>query len=177
MAEITGRIGSISRQYNGNKLLLTLEIEDTDKARNVYDRFASCDLLDINIQQHKKNRSREQNSLLWACIHDIAVALHTDNDSVYISMLKRYGKYDYIEIQEEALESLSDEWRTFEVVGETEDEDGNKVCQVLCYYGSSQLDSREFSHLIDGILSEMKEMDLEVPEADEREGSSHEKNR
>lgn len=163
MAEITGRISGISRQYNGDRLLLTIEVDDTDQARNVYDRFASSELLDISIQQHKKDRSREQNSLLWACIHDIAVALQTDNNSVYVEMLKRYGKYEYVEIQEDALESLSDEWRTYEVVGETENEDGDRVCQVLCYYGSSQLDSREFSHLIDGVISEMNEMELEIP--------------
>ena len=171
MAEITGRISGISRQYNGNRLLLTIEIEDTDQTRNVYDRFASSELLDISIQQHKKDRSREQNSLLWACIHDIAVALQTDNNSVYVELLKRYGKYEYVEIQEEALESLSDEWRTYEVVGETEGEDGEKICQVLCYYGSSQLDSKEFSHLIDGVLSEMREMDLEIPGTETRNGA------
>ena len=34
---------------------------------------------------------------------------------------------------------------------------------MLCYFGSSTLDSKEFSVLLDGVISEMKEMGLEIP--------------
>ena len=38
---------------------------------------------------------------------------------------------------------------------------------MLCYFGSSTLDSKEFSVLLDGVISEMKEMGLETPTSKE----------
>ena len=43
------------------------------------------------------------------------------------------------------------------------DINGKKAVQMLCYFGSSTYDTKEFTHLLDGIISEMKEMGLETP--------------
>jgi hypothetical protein len=40
---------------------------------------------------------------------------------------------------------------------------GQKAVQMLCYFGSSTYDTKEFSTLLDGVISEMQEMGLEVP--------------
>ena len=34
---------------------------------------------------------------------------------------------------------------------------------MLCYFGSSLMNTKEFSVLLDGIISEMKEMGLQTP--------------
>jgi hypothetical protein len=34
---------------------------------------------------------------------------------------------------------------------------------MLCYFGSSTYNSKEFSILLDGVISEMKEMGLDTP--------------
>ena len=38
---------------------------------------------------------------------------------------------------------------------------------MLCYYGSSTYDTKEMSVLIDGIVSECKDLDIEVLPPDE----------
>ena len=77
-------------------------------------------------------------------------------------MLKRYGKFDYVIVKEKAVEAMKRQWRELEEVGEIS-VNGQKAVQLLCYYGSSTYDTKEFSVLLDGVISEMKEIGLTPP--------------
>ena len=41
------------------------------------------------------------------------------------------------------------------------------MIQMLCFFGSSTYNTKEFSQLLDGVISEMKEMHLETPPDEE----------
>ena len=56
--------------------------------------------------------------------------------------------------------------RECEVIGEV-DINGQKAVQMLCYFGSSTYDTKEFSRLLDGVISEMQEMGLETPTSED----------
>jgi hypothetical protein len=60
------------------------------------------------------------------------------------------------------VDAMKLQWRECEVIGEI-DINGTKAVQMLCYFGSSTLDTKEFSVLLDGVISEMKEIGLETP--------------
>jgi hypothetical protein len=77
-------------------------------------------------------------------------------------MLKRYGKYTYICVKPNMVDSVRSQWRETEVVGDV-NINGSEAVQMLCYFGSSTLDTQEFSVLLDGVISEMREMGLETP--------------
>ena len=124
--------------------------------------IADIDDLELTARKHVEKRSLSANGLMWLCLGQIAVALKTDKWDVYLTMLKRYGRYTYIAVREHAVEALKKQWRECEVVGEVE-VNGQKAVQVLCYYGSSTYNSKEFSRLLDGIISEMQEMGLPTP--------------
>jgi len=115
-----------------------------------------------DLKEHKEKRSLDANGLLWACLQEIASALRTDKWSVYLQMLKRYGKFDYVIVREKAVEAMKKQWRELEEVGEI-DIHGEKAVQLLCYYGSSTYDKREFSILLDGVISEMRDIGLIPP--------------
>lgn len=115
-----------------------------------------------DICEHKEKRSLDANGMLWSCLQDIAVALHTDKWSVYLMMLKRYGKFSYVIVHPSAVEAMKKQWRELEEVGEV-DVNGSKGIQLLCYYGSSTYNTKEFSVLLDEVISEMKEMGLTPP--------------
>lgn len=115
-----------------------------------------------DLKEHKEKRSLDANGLLWACLQEIASTLRTDKWSVYLQMLKRYGKFDYVIVREKAVEAMKKQWRELEEVGEI-DVHGEKAVQLLCYYGSSTYDKKEFSVLLDGVISEMREMGLTPP--------------
>ena len=116
----------------------------------------------FDITEHKEKRSRDANALLWACLGELAGALRSDKWTVYLQMLKRYGQYTYICVKPKAVEAIKKQWRECEEIGHITI-DGQDSVQMLCYFGSSTYNGKEFSILLDGVISEMKEMGLETP--------------
>ena len=116
----------------------------------------------FDITEHKEKRSRDANALLWACLGEIAGALRSDKWTVYLQMLKRYGKYTYICVKPKVVEAVKRQWRECEEIGRV-NINGQEAVQMLCYFGSSTYDSKEFSILLDGVISEMKEMGIDTP--------------
>lgn len=121
-----------------------------------------CESLDIKVVKHRKKRSLDANALLWACLGDIASALRADKWDIYLKMLKRYGKYTYICVKPKVVEAVKAQWRECEEIGKI-NINGAEAVQLLCYFGSSTYDTKEFSALLDGVISEMKEIGLAPP--------------
>ena len=116
----------------------------------------------FEVKQHREKRSLNANALLWKCLGEMAEVLRCDKWDVYLMMLRRYGKYTYICVMPDAVESVKKQWRECETLGDLVI-NGKKAVQMLCFFGSSTYDSKEFSVLLDGVISEMKEMGLETP--------------
>ena len=153
-----------SRVWGNNKWQIMLEVDEEPK---IYDQLKDKDL-NIEIKQFREKRSLNANRLFWDCLGEIATALRTDKWSIYLQMLKRYGKYTYICVKPNVVEAVKNQWRECEEIGEI-DINGQKSIQLLCYFGSSTYDSKEFSVLLDGVISEMKEMELTTPSDEEFE--------
>ena len=120
----------------------------------------------LKIAKWRNKRSLNANGLLWQCIDKMAAVLGTDKWSVYLMMLKRYGKFSYVLVRPEAVEAMKNMWRESEVLGDI-DVNGSKATQLLCYYGSSTYDTSEFSRLLSGVISEMAEMGIPTPEQED----------
>ena len=118
--------------------------------------------LTVSVKKYRQKRSKDANALLWACISEMSAALTEAPWSVYLGLLRRYGRYTYIVVKENAVEAVKAQWREAEVVGESSI-GGQKAVQMLCYFGSHTYDTAEFSKLLDGTISEMKEMGLTPP--------------
>lgn len=159
--ECTGRIKDISLDWKTNQLNLSLSINEKN-AIFESEKLKDDDKLSIKIVKYRKKRSLDANALLWHCLGEIAVALRADKWDIYLQMLKRYGKYTYICVKPNMVESVRLQWRETEVVGNV-DINGSEAVQLLCYFGSSLYNTKEFSVLLDGVISEMKEMGLETP--------------
>lgn len=154
-----GKIKNFARDIISHKQNLTLEIDGdiTDTVEALKDELVS-----IEIKKYRKKRSLDANGLLWACIGDIAKAINADKWDIYLMMLKRYGVYTYGVFKPNHIDHVRKMWRETEVVGEI-DINGEKGVQMLLYFGSSTYDTKEFSVLLDGVISEMKEMGLQIP--------------
>lgn len=114
---------------------------------------------------YQSPRSLNSNGLLWACIGEIAAEVGADRYTVYRTLIRRYGKSAYICVKPEAVQDLLSQWRDCEEIGSVVI--GNEEYrEVLCYYGSSTYNVREFTALLNGTISEMEDLEIEVPSAD-----------
>lgn len=161
--ETTGRVKEIKRGPSG-KYIVELELDNV--SIEALNRTAEIDPIDIRLSKHTKKRSLNANALLWECLGEIAALQRADKWEIYLMMLRRYGQYTYVCIHPGAVDMLRRQWRECEQIGELTI-NGKKAVQMLCYYGSSTYDSKEFSVLLDGVISEMRELGLPTPMPEE----------
>lgn len=159
--DLTGRLKGLLKDWGTGKWTISFEIDESpnDEMNNL----AAFEFLDIKVDKHREIRSVNANKLMWACIGQIAAETRIDKWDIYKQMLRRYGKFVYLGIPREAVEDLKKAWRECEEIGVMDD---GKV-EMLCYFGSSTYNSKDFSVLLDGIIDEMKEMGLALPRREE----------
>lgn len=162
--ECTGTLQGITKDWQTDKFIISLSVNEKI-SQEMVEEIQNCKL-SINLKKWRAKRSLDANGLLWHCLSEIANALKTDKWEIYLMMLKRYGKFTYICVKPNMVDAMKMQWRECETVGEI-DINGTKAIQMLCYFGSSTYDTKEFSILLDGVISEMKEMGLPVPTSKE----------
>ncbi len=163
--EFTGKIQNIAKDWQTGQFHITFTVNEPS-AINEVENIQGCEKLSIRAVQYRKKRSLDANALLWVCLGRMAESLRADKWDVYLNMLKRYGQYTYICVKPGMVEAVKKQWRECEEVGEI-DINGQKAIQMLCYFGSSTYNTKEFSILLDGVISEMKEMGLETPASED----------
>ena len=100
--------------------------------------------LRISLKPWKEKRSLDANAMLWACIGQLAEALHKDRESVYADLLKSYGQCEYILAKPKTIPALKAAFRVVEEISSGEI-GGEPAVQVACYIGSSAYDTAQFS--------------------------------
>ena len=114
----------------------------------------------IEIKPYRKKRSLDQNALMWAIIEEMAKALDSTKDEVYQQMLKRYGESTVIVLVKNAKTvHILSTLKYYDILAEKK-RNGADTMDVRVYIGSSEYDSKQMTRLIDGIISECKEMDI-----------------
>jgi hypothetical protein len=118
----------------------------------------------FEIKEHKEKRSLNANSYAWSLIGKIADALRTSKEETYLTMLKRYGQSEIVSVISSI--DVTGYFKYFEAIG-TATLQGKEFTHYKVYKGSSEYNSREMAILIDGIISEAKEMGIETLPPDE----------
>lgn len=118
----------------------------------------------FEIKEHKEKRSLNANSYAWSLIGKIADALRTSKEETYLTMLKRYGQSEIVSVISSI--DVTGYFKYYEAIG-TATLQGKEFTHYKVYKGSSEYNSREMAILIDGIISEAKEMDIETLPPDE----------
>ena len=116
------------------------------------------------IKEYKEKRSLNANNYYWSLVNQIANKLHTSKEEVHERMIKRYSQSEYISVLEDV--NISRYIRYIEEKN-TFIHNGRKFKSYLVFKGSSEMNKKEMSILIDGIVSEAKEMGIETLTPDE----------
>ena len=164
------RIENLKRvtSINGQQVsFLTHDIREMDR---VISENLGKDLC-IEIKPVRKGRSLKANSYAWTLITEMANKLRTSKDECYLMMLQRYGQpvvdKDGNAVMFSALSSIPQE-TLIEHVGYVAPlatkgyVDGKEFTHYRVLKGSHEFDTREMSIFIDGIVSECKDLGIEV---------------
>lgn len=158
---------NISTSYSeSGQQLITLALTSKADISDLKAVIANKKLLAIECKEYRKKRSLDANSYAWLLIGKIADVLRTSKEEIYIKMLTRYGQREKqlisIIAEEEALKMI---YRATNnhccEVGESE-LNGKTFKHLAILIGSSQYDSKQMGILIDGIISEAKELGIET---------------
>lgn len=111
------------------------------------------------IKEHREKRSLTANAYAWVLIGKIADAMRASKDEIYLKMLKRYGQSEMVSVVSSI--DVRGYFKYFEPVG-TATLQGKEFTHYRVFKGSSEYDSKEMAVLIDGIISEAKELHIET---------------
>lgn len=111
----------------------------------------------FEIKEKKKKRSLTANSYYWSLINQLASVMRMDNQECHFLMLRRYGQYEVVSIRSDV--SLHGYFKYYEEIGNGT-VNGKEFTHYKIYKGSSQMDSKEFAILLDGVRSECEEIGI-----------------
>ena len=109
------------------------------------------------IKEKKSKRSLTANAYYWSLLNQLASVMRMDNQECHFLMLIRYGQYEVVSIRSDV--SLHGYFKYYEVIGNGF-VNGKEFTHYKIYKGSSQMDSKEFSVLLDGLISECEEVGI-----------------
>ena len=160
----------VARDLSSGRLLVTFSIDANDIE-------LPEGLLDITAEKHRKKRSLNANSYFHVLVQKIASAIGASNTEVKNRLIRDYGAFDYIDgsiptIRMNAVfedDMLKREDMHFKPIGREWANDREQVIFALMR-GSHTYDTEEMARLIDGTVSEAKELGIETitPEQIER---------
>lgn len=175
--DFTGFVKGIGRDLESGKYIIDLRVEE-----DVKDLFQKLNekRLSIKISQYRKKRSLDANAYYWQLLTKIAEVLKTSKPFMHNQMLRKYGqlfmfdgKISTVTIPDTVeAERQVDEAETYHLKPTSQVRLGNDGVMYRTYKmlrGSSEYDAKEMSELIDGIVSEAKELGIETLTPDEIE--------
>lgn len=120
---------------------------------------------EVNIQEYHSKRSLEQNSYMWLLISEIDKKLNGGRPNepidVYIQCLQRANaKYDFVYVIHDAVNELKKKFRAMEYIGKVK-VNGVTLENWKIYYGSSTMNTKEMSNLIDCVLDYASEVGID----------------
>ena len=120
----------------------------------------------FEIKVHREKRSLTANAYAWALISQMADVLRTDKESVYLTMLKRYGQSSIVTVRNDV--DISKYFKYWEKLADRR-LGGIMYTHYKVFVGSSEYDTREMAILIDGVISEAESMGISTIPRDEVE--------
>lgn len=116
------------------------------------------------IKEKKSKRSLTANAYYWSLLNQLASVMRTSSDEAHFMMLRRYGVCEVVSVRSDI--NIKGYFKYFDIIGQS-NLDGKEFTHYKIYKGSSQMDSKEFSVLLDGLISECEEVGIPTLTTDE----------
>ena len=113
----------------------------------------------FEVKEYKEKRSLNANSYFYVLQSKLATILGTSNDELHEQLIKRYSNVTLITIPKEA--NIEGFIKYYDVYKNGKIK-GLSVVMYKVYKPSHEMNTKEFSRLLDGIISECKEVGIET---------------
>ena len=154
--EVKGRIIDV-KTFKTKRVTFELEYCDTASINELYGKD-----LRIKAEVWREKRSLNANSYLWVLLSRIAEKIRSDKWTVYLEMMQRYStSFTHVIVKPHAVKAVMEMYRTAVDLGEIT-VNGETGHQLQVYFGSSTFDTREMSVLLEGVVSECRELGIET---------------
>ena len=173
--ESKGILTQVSRDWETGKFQVTFQFD-----QDISGQLESIRGKDLRItaKQWREKRSLDANSYYWVLIGKLSDAMHISKPRCHNLMLRLYGQNltidghgAYIRIPDtEKAEEMALEASEYHIRPTSQVVTGNDGMNYRTYImlmGSSQYDTEEMSHLIDGLVDECKAAGIETLPPDE----------
>lgn len=174
MFELTGRILSVSFDYQTGKPIITFEINEKQAALKMVDGLKRFGKLAIKVAQFRQKRSRDANAYFHLLVNKIAEATDQSDDAVKRDLVTSYGTLARDENGDliGAMFPASvdpDRFYPYTRSYKTEYRDGKAYTCYLFYERTRYLDTAQMAHLIEGTVAEAKALGIETKPKEELE--------
>lgn len=153
----TAVISDIGIDYKTNKAKITFLFDNKEVLQQAEE--LQDNKLNVEVKKWYKKRSLNSNNYAWELITQIGDIVRASKEEIYLEMLKRYGQSQMISVLEEI--DVSKFLKYYEEAGKSI-LNGKTFKHYKVYTGSSEMDTKQMSILIDGIVSEAKELGIET---------------
>lgn len=169
--DLTGKITGISMNFLTKKFEMTVTVNEADSLKNGYEELKDAKLLDIRIKKHRNRRSLDANAYFHVLVDRLADRLGISKPRCKNIMIGRYGQPFYIDESETAEAVIKTNIPVSKMMeNETvhcmpcgqKTEDGKELVFYKIFRGSSTYDTKEMSDLIDGTVSECRDLGIET---------------
>ena len=120
----------------------------------------------MEIKEVRNHRTLQQNKYMWALIHEIAhhESMNQSEVEVYtLALEEANAKYIYLLGTPEVEDELKKNFRAVRVVRPTI-ENGKEFIVYKCFIGTSKMDTKEMTKVVDIIIAWAEELGIETDE-------------
>lgn len=115
----------------------------------------------MEVKEPKDKKTLQQNNYMWALIDEIAKKQYQDEMEVYCQVLEEANvKYTWLKGLKETKEDLLKVFRAVKIT--RYDEDGFAIFK--CFYGTSKMNRKELSQVIEIVVSWANELGIPTQE-------------
>ena len=155
-------------KLEGGWLMVKPEREDLGKAMAVVRKHKDR-LYDLEVREHRKDRSKVANAKLWSLINQMSVVLRLPPDEIYQGYIPDVGNnFTWGMEKPEDVKRFSDKWckghigRMVDDYGPCRSDEFSGYRLLKCYYGSSEYDVPTFSRLLDLVIQDCRQLGIET---------------
>lgn len=118
------------------------------------------------IKEYKEKRSLQANKYYWSMLNELANVLRISKEDLHLKMLNDYSQHEVISVLADI--NIGNYIKYYQEVGESI-LNGKTFKHYKVFKQSSEMDRKEFSILLDGLLQECRQQGIETLEDKEIE--------